>query len=159
MEPEKFTRKYEQLERAYGRIQRLYNGQIMNEEGEDSFHSPKDVVRNFFQICYELKESLRFDPNSPTHLSANKWALVEQFCNSDFYVSLSMDIANQEKHIILHKPKTNKKIWEINTGIHILSPTNRTELTIEIDGKKEDCLRLTSNILASWRKFWSDNSL
>lgn len=131
----------------------------MNQEGEDSFHSPKDVARDFFQICYWLKEALRFDPSSPSHLSANKWELIEQFCQTDPYIALSIDIANQEKHVVLKGAKTNKKIWEINTGIHVLSPDTRTELTIEIDGKKEDCLKLAWNILASWNKFWSDNKL
>ncbi len=163
MEPTKYSRKYEELQRAYLRIKRLYDGKIINQvqdgDWECSFQSPKDIVKNFFRVCYELKESLRFDPGSPPHLSANDWVFVEQFCKTDFYVSLSMDIANQEKHIVLKRPKTSKKIWEINTNIHIFSPNNRTELTIEIDEKKEDCLILAWNILAGWNKFWSDNNL
>ena len=131
----------------------------MNEEWEDTFHSPKDVVQNFFQICYELKEAIKNDIASPLHHLKN--GAVENFCNSDSYISLSLDIANQEKHVTLRTPRSGKTIGTINTGIHIFSPDwkNGTRLTIEIDWVKEDCLVLSKHILDSWNAFKTGNGI
>lgn len=160
MEPPKFARKYEELRRAYSRIEKLYSGQIINEPGEDSFQSPKDVVLNFFRVCYELKEALKKDPNVSQTLKGHN-GLVETFCNTDQFAALSLDITNQEKHLGLNIGRSGKQIGIINTHLHLLSPDghHRTELTIEIDGKKEDCRNLAKSTIESWEKFRKDNEL
>lgn len=160
MEPPKYQRKFEELQRAYTRIEKLYNGQIINEPGEDSFQSPKDVVLNFFRVCYELKEALKKAPNTSQGLQGHN-GLVETFCNNEPCIALSLDIANQEKHVGLNNSRSGKQIGVINTHLHMLSHDrhDRTELTIEIDGKKEDCRTLADNILKAWEKFFKVNNL
>lgn len=57
MEPPKFQRKFEELNRSFHRIENLYDGQIISETGEDSLQSPKDISLGFFRVSYELKEA------------------------------------------------------------------------------------------------------
>ncbi len=149
-----WSRKYEELNRCLTRIQKLYNGTIIGGDGEDSLQSPKDYARNFFRVSYELKEMLKEDPN--IHIPSNE---IEKFCKQDPWVGLSIDIANQTKHgvwrIFFNRRKTKKTIGQINTQVNLLSPDckDRTELTIEIDGKKEDCLKMAKEILFAWQQF------
>jgi len=152
-----WVRKFEELKRCSSRIEELYLGKIITGNGEDSWQSPKDLVRNFFRVSYELKETLKQDPTSKF-----TGAEVEKFCTNSQYAGLGIDIANQTKHgfwnIIWKRRKTNKKIGVINSGVHIITPdqNDKTEVTIEIDGVKEDCLKLTKNILIEWEGFISN---
>jgi hypothetical protein len=155
-----WKRKYEELERCLNRIKKFYDGLIVSESGEDSLQSPKDFARNFFRVSYELKEALKHE--SVTNISPK---IVEKFCKENPWTGLGIDIANQTKHgwwnVILNHRKTNKKIGKINTGIHFLSSDGRrrTELSIEIDDKKEDCLCLAQRIFDAWRNFLEINKL
>lgn len=154
MEPPIYKRRFEELQRCFGRVKRLYAGKIINEPGEDSFNSPKDLVLNFFRVSYELKESLKKEPNIASELKGYH-GVIEKYCSSDQYLALSLDIANQTKHRDLSKNKSGKNIGVINTHIHVISPNgkDRTELTIEIDGNKEDCLKIIEKCFNSWSLF------
>lgn len=149
-----WKRKYEELERCLNRIKRFYDGLIISDHGEDSLQSPKDFVRNFFRVSYELKEALKHQ--SVTNIPSQT---IEEFSKENPWAGLGIDIANQTKHgwwnIIGGRRKTNKKIGQINTGVHLMSPDgrDRTELTIEIDGKKEDCLELAEKTFHAWSEF------
>ena len=155
-----FKRKYEELERCLTRLQKLYDGLIINSDGEDSLQSPKDYARNFFRVSYELKEMLKEDPG--VNISSST---IEGFCRQNQWAGLCIDIANQTKHgiwrIFSNRRKTNKNIGQINAHVHVLSPTqtDRTELTIEIDGKKEDCLQIAKKALSAWQQFLQTNNL
>ena len=152
----KYKRKYEELQRCLLRIKKLYNWKIINEKWEDSFHSPKDLILNFFRTSYELKENLKLEE----WLWWYHW-IVETFCKNNNLIWLSLDIANFKKHWKLDRPKTDNIIWEINTGIHLFDPNNndRTELKIEINWKKEDGLYLVSIIFKEWTDFLLENKL
>lgn len=155
-----WKRKYEELERCLNRTKRFYQGLIISEQGEDSLQSPKDFVRNFFRVSYELKEALKHEP--VTKISSKT---IEKFCKENQWAGLGIDIANQTKHgwwnIIWNRRKTNKRIGQINTGVHLMSPDkrDRTELTIEIDGEKEDCLQLAQKTFDAWDDFLKTNKL
>ena len=56
MEPPKYQRKWEEINRAYNRLEKFYAGLI---DEDDSFQGPKDFVLNFFRVSYELKEALK----------------------------------------------------------------------------------------------------
>lgn len=155
MEPQKYQRKWEELNRALERLKKFYQSYV--QDGQDSFQGPKDYVNNFFRISYELKEAIKKANNVPATLPKD----VEQFASSDQWVGLSLDITNQEKHINLTRSRTGKQIGLITSHVHIFDPNgkDRTELKIEIDGKKEDCLGLAEKIVEAWKTFLIDKSL
>lgn len=155
MEPLKYQRKWEELNRALERLKKFYQNYV--QDGQDSFQGPKDYANNFFRISYELKEAIKKADNIPTTLPND----VEQFASSDQWVGLSLDVTNQEKHINLIRGRTGKQIGLITSHVHIFDPNgkNRTELKIEIDGKKEDCLELAKKIVKAWKTFLIDKSL
>lgn len=114
-------------------------------------------AHDFFQASYALKEALKNDKESPFY--ANKDP-VETFCKSAV-IALSLDIANQHKHAAPHR-NASRVIGDINVHVHMLSPDNspdHTELTIEIDGKKEDCFLLVKDVLAKWEGFIRQHNL
>lgn len=138
----KSIRRYEELNRIVNRVVNIYKWIIINDSGEDSFQSPKEFILNFFRVTYELKENLK---NDFPKLKQN----IENEIDLSQRINIWIDIANKEKHWSLSKQRSDKKIWEINTNIHIFDPNwknNRTEMTIEIDNKKIDCLILLKNI-------------
>lgn len=155
-----WRRKYEELERCLIRLQKLYEGEVITGNGEDSLQSPKDRVNNFFRVGYELKEMLKEDPNVDTSPSD-----VENFCKQNEDVGLGIDIANQTKHgtwnIFTNWRKTRKVIGAVNTHVHLLSPDgrDRTELSIEIDGQKEDCLQIIEKNFSAWHQFLQEKQL
>lgn len=138
-----YKRKFEELQRCFLRIEKLYNWKIINEEWECSFWTPKDLFLNFFRVSYELKENIKLE----NWFWWYNW-IVETFCNSNNLIGLSLDISNFKKHGKLDKPKTNHTIWKINIWLHIFNPDLKdiTEIKIEINWKKEDWLKLCENI-------------
>ncbi len=155
MEPQKYQRKWEELNRALERLKKFYKSYV--QDGQDSFQGPKDYANNFFHISYELKEAIKKADNLPVTLLDD----VEQFAGSDQWVALSLDITNQEKHTNLTRKRTSKQIGSITSHVHIFDPNgkDRTELKIEIDGKKEDCLELAEKIVKAWKTFLIEKSL
>ena len=156
MEPQKYQRKWEELNRALERLKKFYENYVQDEQ--DSFQGPKDFVNNFFRISYELKEALKKSNNVPDSLKGYNGE-VEKFANSNQWIALSLDITNQEKHINLSNNRTGKQIGAITSHVHIfdLNGNDRTELKIEIDNKKEDCLELAEKIVDAWKTFLSVN--
>jgi hypothetical protein len=154
MESVKYQRKWEELNRTLERLKKFYENLI--QDGLDSFQGPKDFANNFFRISYELKEAIKKSNVSLT--LAND---VEQFASSNHWIALSLDITNQEKHVELNRSRTDKQIGPISSHIHILDPhrKDRTELKIEIDGQKEDCLKLAEKIVDAWKTFLTDKNL
>ncbi|MFA7309054.1 MAG: hypothetical protein WC045_03210 [Patescibacteria group bacterium] len=154
MEPSKSQRKYEELQRSCARIEDLYKGLIINNEGQDTLQSPKDILLNFFRVCYELKEALKRDPTLPIEFKDG----VEKFWKTNRYAALSLDVANQEKHITLgSNNKSGHRIGKINTQIHSLSPDGKpdhTRVTIEIDGVAQDGLDLAKKVLLAWKELY-----
>lgn len=150
MEPPKYKRKIEELRRAFNRIERFYLNYIID---EDSFNGPKDYVLTFFRIGYELKEALKKTSGNP-NMDGNNGE-VENFVNNNLIIAIGLDITNQEKHVNLTNNRSGKKVGKINTHVHIFDPNgkDRTEMTIEIDGVKEDCLKLAKNNLKAWEDF------
>ncbi len=151
-----YKRKFEELQRCYLRVENLYNWKIINEKWECSFWTPKDLFLNFFRVSYELKENLKIK----NWFWWYSW-LVEKFCNSNDLIWLSLDITNIKKHWENNKPRTIYNIWEINTWIHIFDPNwkDRTEISIEINWKQEDWLKLIKDIFRLWEFFLKDNNL
>lgn len=158
MEPEKYVRKWAELNRTFIRLKKYYESYI--QDGLDSFQGPKDFVNNLFRISYELKESLKKSSKIPEDFKGYK-GKVEKFCNSDKWVALSLDIANLEKHLNLTETRSGKRIGPMTSHIHMFDPNgkDRTELKIEINGQKEDCLELASRVVNSWEKFLNENNL
>ena len=155
MEPQKYQRKWEELNRALERLKKFYQNYIQDEH--DSLQGPKDFANNFFRISYELKEATKKGNNVPSTLPNE----VEQFASTNQWVALSLDITNQEKHVSLSRSRTGKQIGAITSHLHIfdLNGKDRTELKIEIDGKKEDCLELAEKIVDAWETFLIDKNL
>ena len=143
------------MNRALKRLSTFYKGLV--QDGQDSFQGPQDFVRSFFHISYELKESIKKANNMPSTLSSD----VEKFARCNQWVALSLDIANQEKHVTLDRSRTGKKIGVITTNVHVLDPNgrDRTELKIEINGKKEDCLELAKETIDVWKAFLIEKKL
>lgn len=145
-----YQRKWEELNRSLDRIRKFYSDFV--QDGQDSFQGSKDFVKNFFRVSYELKESIRKTVDSD----------VEEFINFSRWVSLSIDISNQEKHVSLDKHRrTNKVIGLITSHIYVLNHDgkNRTELKIEIDGERIDCLHLAEKVLEEWNYFLAKGKL
>jgi len=155
MEPPKYQRKWEELNRALERLKKFYQNYV--QDGHDSFQGPKDFANNFFRISYELKEAIKKIDN----ISSTLPNTVEQFASSNPWVGLSLDITNQEKHISLNRSRTSKQIGTITSHVHIfdLNGKDRTELKIEIARKKEDCLEVAEQIVKAWKTFLIDRSL
>ena len=157
-----YKRRLEELKRCPLRVQKLYDWQIISEIWEDSFASPKDLILNFFRVSYELKDNLK----NKKWFEWHSW-LVESFYNDNDndLLLISLDIANIKKHWKHwkqdRKPRTNKKIGEINTHLHIFDPNwkNKTELTIDIDWEKQDCLEMYSNVYKLWDSFFVLNKI
>lgn len=148
MEPLNYQRKYESLKRSLKRLEEFYLGKIDN---SDSFNGPKDFVFSYFDCTYSLKESLK----------STKGINVEGFINNNTIIALGIDISNINKHGELDRPKTKFLVGRVNTHIHILGPKgkDRTELTIEIDGIKNDCLNLARSNFNVWETYLLDNNL
>lgn len=152
-----YKRRLEEMKRNIARLQKLYDWEVINWLWEDSFQSPKDIVLSFFRWSYEIKELiLDFDLNMKN--------IVEDFCRNNYNVWLAIDIANQKKYWTLtRKRKTNANIWGILTWLNIFCPKknwrNWTEVTIMIDGVKQDCLNLMQKIFKEWDNFLKDNNL
>lgn len=145
-----YNNKWSELNRSLDRIERFYDG-FQEYSGAYDFSGPKDFVKNFFRVNYEFKESLK----------SSIGVSVEKFINSSNLISLSIDIANQEKHIKLNKKRRSSEIvGAINSHIYIFDRNkDRTELTIEISGKKIDCLKMGRNIIKEWLIFLKKNKL
>ncbi|MDQ5931847.1 MAG: hypothetical protein QG607_549 [Patescibacteria group bacterium] len=158
MEPSKYQRKWEELHRALNRLQKFYKNYI--HDGEDNLQGPKDFANTFFRISYELKEALKKSDEIPLKFKGYKGD-VEQLISSNQWIALSVDIANQEKHIHLNQDRAGKQIGSITSHIYLHSPNgnNRTELKIEINGKKEDCLELSEKVFDAWKAFLIKNKL
>ena len=158
MESTKYQAKWGELNRALIRLRKFYEKYIQDDL--DSFQGPKDFANNFFHISYELKESLKKSDKIPEDFKGYD-GKVEKFCSSNRWIALSLDIANQEKHNKLKDARSGKKIGSITSHIHIFDPEgkDRTELKIEIDGQKEDCLELAIDIVNSWKNFLTENNL
>lgn len=141
----KSIRRYQELNRIINRVDELYAWKIINSSGESSFETPKEFILNFFRCWYELKENLK-----------NDFPILKKEIENEISLNSSLgiciDIANHIKHWKLDRnPKINKRIWEINTHLHILDQNwkkDRTEMTIEIDNDKTDCLVLLKKIKA-----------
>lgn len=148
MEPPAYQRKYEALNRSLKRLEEFYLGKI---DDSDSFSGPKDYIFGYFDCTYALKESLKYLPDVE----------VEKFVTSESIVALGIDISNKNKHGQLDKSKTNHVIGIVNTHLHIFDPhgKDRTELTIEIDGEKKDCLKLAKENFEYWREYLLKHSL
>ena len=156
MEPPKYRRKWEELNRAFNRLEQFYLGVI---DQQDSFQGPKDFVLNFFRVSYELKESLK--KTSGIIGLDGYCGEVESFVNSNQYISLGLDIANQEKHVSLKDNRSKQTIGIINSHVHILDPNgkDRTELTIEINSVPKDCLRIARENIEAWKIFLTSKNL
>lgn len=148
MEPPVYQRKYEALNRSLKRLEEFYSGRI---DTIDSFSGPKDYIFSYFDCTYALKESLKFLPDLE----------VEKFVASSSVIALGIDISNKNKHGQLGKPKTMYVIGIVNAHVHIFDPQgkDRTELTIEIDGDKKDCLQLAKENFDHWRDYLLHHSL
>lgn len=155
MEPQKYQRKWEELNRALERLKKFYENYV--QDGQDNFQGPKDFVNNFFRISYELKEATKKADTVSSTLPDE----VEQFVSTNEWVALSLDITNHEKHVSLRRSRTGKQIGAITSHVHIFDPNgnDRTELKIEIDGQKEDCLKLAEKIADAWKTFLIDKKL
>lgn len=150
MESPNYQRKWESLSRAYIRLDEYYSGKI---DRQDSFNGPKDFVYSYFHATYSLKEALK----KLDGLNQK----IETFIANEPNVALGIDISNSEKHGVLNDSKSQKSIGQINSHVHIFDPQgkDRTELIIEIDGDKVDCLDLASKNKQAWEKFMSDNKI
>lgn len=138
MEELKSMRKIDEMKRIINRIEKIYDWIIINESWEDSFQTPKEQVLNFFRCCYELKENIKIE-------FPQLRQIIEKEIDKNIRISIVLDWANQEKHWNLNNSRSQKAIGKINTHIHIFDPNwkkDRTELTIEIDNNKIDCLDL-----------------
>lgn len=134
----KSMRRIDEMNRIINRIEKLYDWIIINESWEDSFQTPKEHILNFFRCCYELKENLKVEFSQLRQV-------IEKEIDKSIWIIIVLDWANQEKHWNLRNSRSQKVIGKINTHIHIFDPNwkkNRTELTIEIDNNKIDCLDL-----------------
>jgi hypothetical protein len=144
-----YLNKYSEFQRQLSLLEELYNWKIINNKWQDSFHSPKDIVKNIFRISYELKETLKnFLKKNNNLKDFDKVSFYDKYP----YIAQSIDISNQEKHWKLNNPKSNCTIWIINTGLHLLNPywKDKTNLTIEIDNSKVDCLNFIKKIIIEW---------
>ena len=153
MEPPKYQRKWEVLNRAYARLKDFYSGRI---DQLDSFQGPKDFVYSYFHATYSLKEALK-----ELEGFGGRDGLVESFIATELPIALGIDISNSEKHGALRDSKSGKSIGVVNTHVHIFDPNgkDRTELTIQIGGVKEDCLALVTSNLKAWERFIRENNL
>lgn len=153
MEPPVYQRKWESLSRAYTRLEEYYKGKI---DKQDSFNGPKDFVYSYFHATYSLKESLK-----QIEGMGGKEGVVENFVADNPDVALGIDISNSEKHGELKDSKSKKTIGVINSQVHIFDSQgkDRTELTIEIDGIKTDCLELATKNFESWKKWIEMNNI
>lgn len=84
---------------------------------------------------------------------------MESYCNDNENIALSLDIANQEKHVSLSRNRSNKIIGIINTHLHLFSPDgkDRTELTIEINNEKKDLKEIAKMVLQKWEEFFKEH--
>lgn len=152
MEPQTHQRKWEILSRSYTRLNEYYLGKI---DQQDSFNAPKDFVYAYFHATYSLKESLK-----ALEGFGGRSGIVETFVLTEPSVALGIDISNTEKHGSLNDSKSGKTIGKINSHVHIFDPSgrDRTELTIEINGVKTDCLELATANLSAWKQFMTSHS-
>lgn len=148
MEPPVYQRKYEALNRSLKRLEEFYSGKVDN---TDSFNGPKDYIFSYFDCAYALKESLKYSADIE----------VEKFVAGDNVVALGIDISNKNKHGQLDRPKTQYVIGIVNTHVNIFDPQgkDRTELTIEINGDKKDCLKIAKENFDHWREYLLKHSL
>ena len=153
MEPPTYQRKWEALSRAYTRLEEYYKGKI---DKQDSFGGPKDFAYSYFHATYSLKEALKEIDGM-----GGKGGVVENFVTSNLDIALGIDISNSEKHGELKDSKSKKSIGKLNSHVHIFDPggKDRTELTIEIDGIKTDCLELATKNFESWKEWMEMNNI
>lgn len=153
MEPPVYQRKWESLSRAYIRLDEYYSGKI---DKQDSFNGPKDFVYSYFHATYSLKEALKNLDGM-----GGKSGIVETYIINEPSVALGIDISNSEKHGKLKYYKSKKTIGKLNSHVHIFDPfgKDRTELTIEIDGLKTDCLDLATKNINAWKEFMTNNKI
>lgn len=139
------------MNRHFIRLEKYYLGYIDN---DDSFNGPKDFVDSYFHATYSLKEALKKIDNL-------EGSIVESLIDKNNNIALGIDISNKQKHIDLNSNRSGNVIGKINTHIHVLDPqgNDRTELTIEIDGKKKDCLKLAKENLGEWGLFLKKHRL
>jgi len=146
-------RKWESLSRAYARLHDYYLGKI---DQLDSFNGPKDFVYSYFHATYSLKEALK-----NLEGMGGKNGIVETFIVDEPNIALGIDISNSEKHGKLNDPKSKRVIGKVNAHVHVFDPSgkDRTELTIEIDGEKTDCLVLATKNFETWKDFMINNKI
>lgn len=152
-----YLRRWEELNRTLNRLRDFYNGE---KDKQDSLQGPKDFVLNFFRVCYELKETLKKDANLVGF--DGQYGLVESFINNNPDVALGIDIANQNKHLILNnRRRSTNNIGTINGHIYLSLPSgkSRVEITINIDDIAQDCLKIAESNLNSWKRFLSYHNL
>lgn len=156
MEEKIYLRRWEELNRTINRLKEVYNGE---RDKQDGLQGPKDFVLNFFRVCYELKENLKND-NSIIGFSG-KDGLVESFINNNPDIALGIDIANQNKHHILSSKRSKNEVGTINGHLYLSLPSgeSRVEVTININGKAEDCLCLAEENLRLWKDFLLKHNL
>lgn len=89
MEPPKYKRKWEELNRALNRLEKFYLKYIID---EDSFNGPKDYVLTFFRVGYELKEAIKKTSGIDSLEGRN--GEVETFVNNNYIISLEIGRAH-----------------------------------------------------------------
>lgn len=158
MEPTKYLRKWEELNRALSRLKKFYSAFI--EDGEDSFQGPKDFVLNFFRIHYELKEILKKSQHTPEDFKGYN-GTIETLINNNELLSLGLDITNQEKHVTLNVTRSGKQVGAISSHVNIFDSAgnDRTEMRIVIDGQQMDCLDIAERIVEEWKTFLTEYNL
>lgn len=146
--------KYKKVIRYHKKLEKLQTNNGNKISNTDS----RDLVEDFFNHCYHLKDWLKKDKKI---LLMND---VEDFINNCKYLSLAADYCNTFKHSGLDsKTRSNKTIDKINTHINFdLNPSGfvaSSRLEITIEGEKYDALGLAEECIKEWNSFLEKNEI
>lgn len=148
-----YIEQYERVKRYYQRFEELDEGKPHDKKTEYYI----DDIYAFFINCYHLKDWILHDVNLPS----TKRDSVEDYITNSKPLSLSADICNAKKHMVLDYsrsgkfPETGPKGFSLTLGS--AHPTIKVKMSVVLsDQTTLDAFGLATNCVKEWERFLSD---
>jgi hypothetical protein len=154
-----YTEQFDTVNRHFTLFKQINDGKTHN---QPSLYRD-DLVINFFQHCYHLKDWIKNDPNCAT------WSDVEKFINQNDDLKICADICNETKHLKLTKPRSAENpSLDVNDSIVKLvvkdggnvstSIDISVKYNVSIDSGDKDAFELAERCVLAWKSFISLNT-